>query len=306
MQQTRSEPTAQNAVTFPAYLCRSARRPLLLPVLQGCGARTYGLPPRTPCGPSSTKFTSRCFALPPKPPATGGMCSALRAKEEIVHPASLVDPSTPSAAKWRDGFHPVLGSVVIVGDLCSREGAVRFRSPQSASFTNSPLSALYRCRLLPPRRTSAAFAFHSPGSQGYRQPAQPSPSGEFHANSAQALQLHSGSPADPNGSRRSGRTLPSRLQPPGPFFLRGPTAYPAGLGAFGRTPSAVSPLRLSKICRAAPVGHVAPSHCPAAADPLAFGRRILRTTQSRITAVMRSRCTFRFLAPGSLKQNPFC
>jgi hypothetical protein len=53
-------------VTFPADLRRTARRPLLLSALQGSGARTYGLSPRSPCGPPSTKSTSRCFGCTPR------------------------------------------------------------------------------------------------------------------------------------------------------------------------------------------------------------------------------------------------
>jgi hypothetical protein len=67
-----------------SYLRRTARRPLFLPVLQGCGAHTYGLPPRIPCSPSSTKSTSRCFALPPKPPATGGCTPRLEPKKKLL------------------------------------------------------------------------------------------------------------------------------------------------------------------------------------------------------------------------------
>ena len=74
---------------------------------------------------------------------------------------------------------------------------------------------------------------------------------ELHANPAQALQLHSGSPADPNGSRRSGRGLPPRLQPLGPVFLRGPTAYPAGLWM----PSAEGALQFRRI-RLTKFGHL--------------------------------------------------
>ncbi len=93
--------------------------------------------PFAPSGPPGLRGTHLRFAAPhpllpvihkvhlallrvtPKPPQRG-MYAALRAKEEIVHPASLVDPSTPSA--------PL--SLY----------AVRSRSPHSASFTNSPLS----------------------------------------------------------------------------------------------------------------------------------------------------------------------
>ena len=106
-----------------------------------------------PSGPPGLRGTHLRFAAPhplrpvihkvhlallrvtPQAPRNGGMYArvrprcrvqlgsrgALRAKEEIVHPASFVDPSTPS------------GSLSLY--------AVRSRSPHSASFTNSPLSA---------------------------------------------------------------------------------------------------------------------------------------------------------------------
>ena len=198
---------------------------MFLPVLHGCGAHTYGLPPRIPCGPSSTKSTSRCFVLPPKPPATGGCTPRLEPKKKLF--IQLHSSTRPLPA-------------------------VRYRSTLSVpGLLIQPPSQILLCqarygwRLLPPRRASAAFALRSPASLGrgadvsvallWKQhrlilPACPAkPYGELHANPAQALQERSGSPADPNGSRRSGRRLPSRLQPPGPVFLRGPTAYPAGL-----------------------------------------------------------------------------
>ena len=79
-----------------SYLRRTARRPLFLPVLQGCGAHTYGLPPRILCGPSSTKSTSRCFELPPKPPAAGGCAPRLEPKKKLfiqLQSAILPHPS---------------------------------------------------------------------------------------------------------------------------------------------------------------------------------------------------------------------
>ena len=76
-----------------------------------------------------------------------------------------------------------------------------------------------------------------------------------------------------------------------------------GDGAFGRRCPAVSPHTLCKIWAPSPVGRYAPSHCPAAADPLAVGRRILRNAQSRIMRIMRSLRTFRFLHPARLNRS---
>ena len=70
--------------------------------------------PFVPSGPPGLRGTHLRFAAPhplqpvihkvhlallrvtPQAPRNGGMYAALRAKEEIVHPASIVDPSTPS------------------------------------------------------------------------------------------------------------------------------------------------------------------------------------------------------------------
>ena len=120
-QETRPEPATQNTVTFPA---------------------TYAAAPGVVCSLTSVPvpfvphFTGRKFTLKrhlallrvtPQAPRDGGMSSALRAKEEIVHPASFV--------------------------------------PHSASFTNSPLSARVGGGL-PPHRASAAVALRSPASLG--------------------------------------------------------------------------------------------------------------------------------------------
>ena len=213
---------------------------------------TYAAAPGVVCSLTSVPvpfvphFTGRKFTLKrhlallrvtPQAPRSGGMSSALRDKEEIVHPASFV--------------------------------------PHSASFTNSPLSARVGGGL-PPQRASAAFAFRSPASLGggadvsvallWKQhrlilPACPAmPYGELHANPAQALQEHSGSPADPNGSCFSGRRLPPQHQPPGPVFLRGLRPTLRGYGAFDRRCPAVSPHTLNKIWAPSPFGHYVPSH----------------------------------------------
>ena len=244
---------------------------------------------------------------PPKPPATGGSCArvrprcrvqlgsrgARRAKEEIVHPASLVDPSTPSA--------PL--SLY----------AVRSRSPHSASFTNSPLSARYGWRLLPPRRASAAFALRSPIAS-FRFSClfvffvvKPSfRIGELHANSAQALQEHSESPADPNGSCFSGRRLPSNHQPPGPVFLRGPYGLPCG----AMEPSAEGALQFRRI-RFAKFGHLLHRSLRSLSLPCGGGpARYRAQNPSERSKSHNAHYAFAMhislSAPGSLKQKPFC
>ncbi|VGO17203.1 hypothetical protein PDESU_05799 [Pontiella desulfatans] len=114
-QQTRSEPATQNTVTFPADLRRTARRPLFLPVRDGSRPHHLRWPSCIPLLTVIHKVHLALLRVTPQAPRNGGMYAALSAKEEIVHPASIVDPSTPSAAKWRVGFHPVLCSVAVAG-----------------------------------------------------------------------------------------------------------------------------------------------------------------------------------------------
>jgi len=74
------------------------------------------------------------------------MYAALRAKEEIVHPASFVDPSTPS--------EPLRFTLSVPGLLIQLPSQILL------------CQARYGWRLLPPRRASASIAFRSPASQG--------------------------------------------------------------------------------------------------------------------------------------------
>lgn len=131
--------------------------------------------PFVPSGPPGLRGTHLRFAAPhplrpvihkvhlallrvtPQAPRNGGMCSAPRAKEEIVHPASFGQPSAASA------------------QLRSTLSAPGF--PHSASFTNSPLSARCGWRLLPPRQRISRLCAPLTGQPRLRQPARPSPSG---------------------------------------------------------------------------------------------------------------------------------
>ena len=204
-----------------SYLRRTARRPLFLPVLQGCGAHTYGLPPRIPCGPSSTKSTSRCFVLPPKPPEAGGCTPRLEPKKKLfIQLQSAILP------------HPAPSYAV----RCLLQ-AVLIQLPSQILLCQ----ARYGWRLLPPQRASAAFALRSPGKQGYAsRPAKPY--GELHANPAQAL-YYSGRPLIREDHASMSHHLPGRA----PFG--GLVGLPSGGRSLRPHPAAVSPLRLSKICQ---------------------------------------------------------
>ena len=177
--------------------------------------------------------------MTPKPPAAGGCTPRLEPKKKLfiqLHSASLPLPA-----------HRYRFTLSVPGLLNQLPSQI--------------LLCQARCgwRLLPPRRASAAFALRSPASLGRGAdvsvamlwkhhrlilPACPvKPYGELHANSAQALQEHSGSPAVPNGSCFSGRRLPSNHQPPGPVFLRGPYGLPCG----AMEPSAEGALQFRRI-----------------------------------------------------------
>ncbi len=167
--------------------------------------RLGGLPPNH--FTALSKPTSRCFGLPPKPPATGGCaprsakrrnCSACLFRFPRFSVVRLRLPSDP-----RDNLHIPASQILLFQ-----------RGMGGDSRHNSP---------------SAAFALRSPASQCYASLPSQALRGAPHKFGSSAVKSISESPANPNGSWFSGRKLPSNHQPPGPFFLREPTAYPAGL-----------------------------------------------------------------------------
>lgn len=68
----------------------------------GAGQLIYDGRPASLCSPSVPKFTSRCFVLPPKPPATGGCTPRLEPKKKLfiqLHSAILPHPAASYAVR---------------------------------------------------------------------------------------------------------------------------------------------------------------------------------------------------------------
>lgn len=260
--------------------------------------------PFAPSGPPGLRGTHLRFAAPhplrpviykvhlallrvtPKPPQRG-MCAALRAKEEIVHPASIVDPSTPSGQ--------LRSTLSVPGLLIQLPSQILLRQ------------ARYGWRLLPPHRASASFALRPPIASFrfsclfvFFVVKPPFRIGELHANPAQAL-YYSGRPLI-----RKGHALvvasPSRAD-----SLRGPYGLPCG----AMEPSAEGALQFRRI-RFAKFGHLLHSVAPLPLIVLRrrtrslIGCRILRNAQSRIMPHYAFAPHISLSAPGSLKQKRFC
>ena len=134
-----------------------------------------------------------------------GSRGAPRAKEEIVHPASFVDPSTPSAQLRSTlsvpGLLIQLPSQIL---LCQRGvgGGYYRHGALQPPLRSAHRPALAGALMFPSLRLSTSS------------PDPASLPGKLHANSAQALLLLR-KPADPDGSWFSGRGLPPNHQPPG-------------------------------------------------------------------------------------------
>ena len=134
-------------ITFPATYAAPPGVICSFRFAPGADQHIYDDRPASLCNPSSANPTSRCFELPPKPPATGG-CTP-----RSVTRKKLRCPFAPRTLRSRPSqILPCLRGRVAVSRHGSPSAAFAFRSPASLGGGADVFSAALQTqhRLIPP------------------------------------------------------------------------------------------------------------------------------------------------------------